>query len=619
LSSGIDFDIKERVKQATDIVVLIGSYLQLTRRGAMFVATCPWHDDKRPSFQINPARQTWTCWVCGIRGDVFSFVMRRENLEFLDALKLLADRAGIPFTTGGKKIVKGSPDDKQILYKAMAWAQNLFHDCLLHDDEADIVRSYLASRNLSSDSIARFGLGFCPLDSNWLHDRSRTTHFSPEILEACDLLVKREQGYGYYERFRGRLMFPIKDTLDRTIAFGGRVVPGVFPQGQEPPAKYVNSRETKLFSKSDNLYGLNLAADETSRTRHLTVVEGYTDVIAVHQAGVQGVVAALGTAINERHIRLLKRYADRVTLLLDGDTAGKKRANEVLDFFIAESLDLRILTLSEGQDPCDFVQQHSGAELQKLIDAAPDALEHKIRNETSGIDLSRDTHAANRALENILQTLAVAPSSLANTSADVSLRFEQLLARLAREFSVERENLKKRLAALRSKNQTFESPGHEAPEARRRPPLDLAEKELIELLLINHDLVDEVIETVETHEFSPGPLKQIYQCICDSHHDSLDVSFEGLLLILEDSTLKDLVIQLDEQANAKQSQSGFDLRWQLDVVLGEFEKRRKSAGHRQLIGRLEQKQMDAREEEIALTELLEIMRQRKSISAPTEG
>lgn len=622
MSPAIDFDIKERVKLATDIVDLVGSYLQLRRQGAMFVANCPWHDDRKPSLQINPSRQTWTCWVCNIRGDVFNFVMRREGVEFVEALKLLADRAGIPFTPSGKKIVKGSPEDKQILYQAMRWAQQLFQACLWDDTEAELARQYLASRQITRESQERFGLGFCPPDRQWLFQHSRNTQFSPEILEACDLLARGDRG-SHFERFRGRLIFPIFDTMNRPIAFGGRLVPGVFPPEHEPPGKYVNSRETRLFSKSETLYGLNLAADETSRTRHLTVVEGYTDVIGLRQAGITGVVAALGTAVNDRHIQVMKRYADRITLLLDGDAAGKKRANEILDYFVAEALDLRILTLPGNQDPFDFVQTAGRPALEAMLAAAPDALEHKIRTETHGIDLTRDTHAANQALERILETLAVSPVSLWKTSTESRLRFEQLQTRLAREFAIDREQLKKRLAELRQKKLSGGRGAEASPASPRTQtpprPADLAESELLELLLLDRNWLDQVVETVWVDHFSDGPLRNLYQVICDGFHDGRDVSFEGLMVWLEDSALKDLLIRLDEQATAKQKENGFNLDWQIQVVLAEFERRRHQEHERRLKSLLGSTQLAEQDELQALHELLETTRQRKVITAPTEG
>ena len=286
VSSGLTADTKDRIKQANDIVDLVGSYMELRRQGSNYVCHCPWHDDQRPSLQVNPARQSWVCWVCNIRGDVFDFVMRREGVEFVEAMKILAERAGIPWTLSQRKIEKGSVNDKQTLYQAMSWAEQQFHDFLLQSPAAANPRQYLLDRGFADDSIQQFKLGFCPPSYNWLTDRARESIFSAEILEACDLVGRSNQG-SYYDRFRGRLIFPIRDTMHRAIALGGRLVPGVFEPDKEPPGKYINSRETRLFSKSDTLYGLNLVRDQVSKDRSLTIVEGYTDVIGAWQAGLR--------------------------------------------------------------------------------------------------------------------------------------------------------------------------------------------------------------------------------------------------------------------------------------------------------------------------------------------
>lgn len=450
MAGGSDFDVKERVRQSTDIVDLLGSYMQLRRQGANFVAHCPWHDDRRPSLQINPVRQSWVCWVCNFRGDIFDFVMRREGVEFYDALRMLADRLGIEVKPSGPAPVKGSPDDKQTLYRAMSWAAELFRAELADSQTARLAREYVADRKLSDETVERFRLGFSPLDRDWLAHRARNSEFSPQVLEACGLVVRRENTSNYMDRFRGRLMFPIQDTLGRVIAFGGRLVPGLFAEGEEPPGKYINSPETKLFSKSENLYALNLATESVSRSRHLIVMEGYTDVIGAHQAGMRGVVAALGTAVNQRHIKLMKRYADRITLVLDGDAAGQRRTNEILDLFVAENVDLRILTLPEGLDPFDFVQTQGAEPLQKLIENAPDAMEHRIRVETSGVDLLNDTHRAMQALDRILTTIAHIPQSLTAAASASKLRADQLLTRISRTFRMEKPDLQARLRDLQS-------------------------------------------------------------------------------------------------------------------------------------------------------------------------
>ena len=443
-----DFDLKDRVKQASNIVTLIGGDMQLRRQGGNYVGLCPWHEDSRPSFQINESRQSWACWVCADRGDVFSYVMKRDSLSFREALEFLAAEAGIAITRSQKKIEKGSPQDKATLLKAMEWAQFEYHQFLLESDDAAPVRDYLAQRGLTDQTIDQFKIGFSPLSWSWLLDRARNTEFSGEILEACNVLGASSRG-GWYERFRGRVLFPIHNLQQRPIGFGGRVVPGIYGTEEEPKGKYVNTSETLLFTKSDNLYGLSQIHRDVQKDRRLTIVEGYTDVIAAFQAGLRNTVAVLGTALNERHIKLIKRFADSVTLVLDGDEAGQKRTNEILDLFVAQDLDLRILSLPEGFDPFDYVQQRGSEEFQNLVDAAPDVLAHKIKIETHGIDLVNETHAANLALENILKTVAQTPANVIASSAAKSLRQDQMVTRLARQFQTTREQVKARLKELR--------------------------------------------------------------------------------------------------------------------------------------------------------------------------
>jgi DNA primase len=215
--------------------------------------------------------------------------------------------------------------------------------------------------------------------------------------------TESERTGNYYDRFKGRVIFPIRDTQNRTIAFGGRILPKI---ADENAAKYVNSPETRLYTKSDTLYALDIVRSSITKSRQLTIVEGYTDVILCHQHGVNDVVACCGTALNDRHIRLLKRFADTVYLVLDGDAAGQSRTNDILELFVAAQMDLRILTLPEELDPAEFMEERGGEAFRNLLVGASDALEHKIRTATRGIDLARDTHRANLALEDILTTIA---------------------------------------------------------------------------------------------------------------------------------------------------------------------------------------------------------------------
>jgi len=404
------------------------------------------------------------------------------------------------------------------------------------------------------------------------------------------------------------------------IAFGGRVVPGLYAEGEEPPGKYINSPETKLFSKSENLYALNLATDSISKSRHLIVMEGYTDVIAAYQSGMRGVVAALGTAVNQRHIKLMKRYADRITLVLDGDAAGQRRTNEILDLFVAENVDLRILTLPEGLDPFDFVQSQGSEPLLKLIDNAPDAMEHRIRVETSGVDLLNDTHRSTQALDRILQTIAQIPQSLTATAAGTKLRVDQLLARLSRTFRMEKSTLLERLQDLQSKVvRTTDAPDASETVIWKLQDFDSAEVELIRLLLLDHSLLDLAVEGVSADDFKLGPLREIFLRIGDGFQEGLDVSFEGLMVHFEDPQIRGLLILINEEAVTRHEVAVEDCRQRLEAVLDVFRRRHDHKDAQNMLGKLEEPNLDPKEEAETLEALLRKARQRHGISAPMDG
>ena len=442
-------DAKEQVRQASDIAAVIGSYLELRRQGRLLVARCPWHDDTRPSLQVNPERQSWKCWVCDIGGDVFSFVMQREGVDFRQALELLAERAGIQLSKASThKAEPGSPNDKKTLYAVMAWAEQQFHRFLLEAMEAGNAREYLHERCISDESLRHFHIGYSPNDWTWLLNRASAARYSPAVLQAVGLAGQSQKSGRPYDFFRGRVLFPIRDTQNRPIAFGGRVLPQ-----SDDPAKYKNSPETRLYSKHEQLYGLDVAGPAVQKDRHIIVMEGYTDVIMAHQHGIPNAVAVCGTAIGAEHVRprsLLRRYADRITLVLDGDQAGQRRTNELLEMFVAEQVDLRVAKLPEGMDPCDFLQKHGADAFGQLIAQADDALGHTLNVALDGIDLERDVHAANQSLETILGRMAKAPRMSSESQTAQRLREGQILRRIARSFGEEEEVLRNRLSELRT-------------------------------------------------------------------------------------------------------------------------------------------------------------------------
>ena len=284
MSSGPSFDTKQRVKEATDIVELVGGYLQLRREGRGYKALCPWHDDSRPSLQINPERQSWKCWVCNLGGDVFSFVMQMENVAFPEALAMLADRAGIAAQIGRQFRAAGGAGGRQAAVVqghgvGRATISRLFAQRSASRRGSSLPRRAAASAH---ESIERFHLGFAPSEWDWLLTRAGGTPFTPPVLEKVGLVARRPNGPGNYDRFRGRVLFPIFDLQSRPVGMGGRVLPEL---NSGDVAKYINSPETPLFSKSKLLYGLHAAREAIKKTGVALVMEGYTDCIAAHQFG----------------------------------------------------------------------------------------------------------------------------------------------------------------------------------------------------------------------------------------------------------------------------------------------------------------------------------------------
>ena len=450
--SGNDWlDTKEQVRQATDIVDLVGSYVSLRRQGRGYVARCPWHDDSRPSLNVDPERQTWKCWVCDIGGDVFSFIMQAEGVEFRGALEILAERAGIqlqPQRSSQKPTAPGAVnlDDRKLLLRAAAWAEEQYHRCLLESPDAEPARTYLAERSISEESIKKFRLGFAPNQNDWILRQAHGDQNRAKVLEAIGILTRRANGE-LVDRFRGRVLFSIRNTQSRPVGLGGRVLPQFADQ---TPAKYLNSPETRLFTKSKLLYGLDIAKAAMQKNKTALVMEGYTDTIMAHQFGFDNAVAVLGTALGEEHIKILRRFTDHVVLVLDGDEAGQRRANQVLELFLTQNVDLKIVTLPEGADPCEFLLEH-GAEgfREMLADRALDALEHAYRTATAGVDLENDIHGASRALESILETLA----KMSADSPEQKLRLQKMLNRLAHDFRLPEEDIRRRFEQLRKEMQ----------------------------------------------------------------------------------------------------------------------------------------------------------------------
>lgn len=624
-------DAKEQVRQAVDIVDLVGNYMALRRQGRNFVGLCPWHDDSRPSLQVNPERQSFKCWVCDVGGDVFSFIMRAEGLEFREALEMLADRAGIELTSGAKPQTAGENQfDRRNLLAAMAWAEGEFHQFLITSPAAEIARQYLFDRGINDDSVRRFKLGFSPDSWQWLLDRARSTSFSPAVLERVGLVLKSDKGGGYYDRFRGRLLFSIHDARSRCIAFGGRVLPGATPPDPDrTEAKYINSPETPLFNKSSELYALDMAREGIAKEQGLVVMEGYTDVIMAHQHGLNNAVAVLGTALGEKHVPLIRRFTDSVTLVLDGDEAGQRRTMQILDdllaLFVAQEIDLRILTLPGGADPCDVISSQGSEAFRERLKNSLDALDHKILAVTNGLESAPGTHRAALAVEEIIGTLArVLPAHVQSTSSAL-VREQQVFGRLARHFGVGEETLRTRLSAVRreqSERTPRHSPVRSSSVGEKRTELSAWERELVELVLHDPTTIAVLAERIECNDIADDICRCVFSKAIELMHAGQVPTFDQLMLACDESEVKNLLVDCDESGRDKSSS---DPQRRSADLLASLEERKLAARHRSAMSQFSQKRLDPGNEDQALNDLFKDLRRkeetkrRQAGSAPTDG
>jgi DNA primase len=341
-------DVIRRVRDSIDIHDLISGHVTLRKAGKNYLGLCPFHAEKTPSFNVSPDKQIFHCFGCGVGGDVFKFLELQEGLSFPEAVRKLADRAGIPLPESRPRgETRKTEDERRALLGAVADADAYFRR-ELEGPAGSAARGYLAKRGVSEAVVREFGLGYARSEWDGLLRHLRQIGHSPPLLEKAGLVVRRSEGEGYYDRFRGRIIFPIRDGNGSTIAFGGRVMDDSLP-------KYLNSPETPLYSKSNVLFCLDKAKDAARKNDHFIIVEGYLDAISCHQHGVRNAVATLGTALTDGHLRLLRRFTKKLKLIFDPDPAGVKAALRSFDLLAGSGMSVKVVSLPDGDDPDTFL------------------------------------------------------------------------------------------------------------------------------------------------------------------------------------------------------------------------------------------------------------------------
>ena len=528
----------EEVRAATDICELISASVRLKRRGKNHIGLCPFHTEKTPSFTVSPERQMYHCFGCGAGGNAFTFVMEHEKVSFVEAVRTLADRAGIQLP-GAEQSSTGD-GDTDVLYSILREAGLFFYRRLTGTEEGKGALEYLRSRGWHDETIVKFGLGYAPRSWDAFIQHARGLGYGPELLEKTGLAIRREDGSGCYDRFRGRVMFPVFSPSGRVIGFGARKF-----YDDDPGPKYLNSPETPVYVKGRVLYGVAQSREAIRRMNAAILVEGYADLITLFQAGIENVVASSGTALTAEQIQLIGRYTKNVLFVYDADSAGAKAMFRGLDLILEQDLDVRIARLPEGEDPDSFVKAHGGPAFQTLLEKAGSFIDFKLE-EFHREGRSDDPEKQAEAVRSVVDSL---------THMKDELKRDLYIKRLASKYdlyeSVLRRELERKLKLYRHDEWTGPVSAEDAPSiaaaAGRRapqkaPPVPPAERNLLKVLLEGPDEVGALImREFSLDAVSNDGIRSIMGLVFHSIEEGTRISAMEILQRLDDPGLRSLL------------------------------------------------------------------------------
>jgi DNA primase len=534
-----------RVQQANEIVDIVSEHVSLKKKGRELLGLCPFHEDHRPSLYVNPAKQIFKCFACGAGGDVLKFVQMREGLTFPQAVERLAERAGIQLRPVRRAVTPTTPDpagdiDPNRLARVNAWAAQFFEQCLNDPEKGRHARDYIAQRQISPESVKRWRLGLAPNAPDALAKAAAARKIPSELLQQAGFVAGANQ-----DKFVHRLMFPITDVTGRVIAFGGRTL-------NDTGAKYINSPATPLFDKSSTLYGLEQARHRIVETGTAVVVEGYTDVIMPHQFGCTNVVATLGTSFTAAHGRVLRRYAKRVILLFDSDTAGMAAANRALEVCLSQHLDIRLAFVPQGKDPCEFLLVAGKEGFDRVVAEGTDVLKFKWDrlSETFAADDTLSSRKA--ALDEFLQAVAVGLASNNLPILESGLivnRVAKIIGRDGREINGDLNRRMQRLAAAKR--------GQDEPQSGPQTVdwgqglYAVAQREVLEVLLNEPGLAHRVERSITPDMFDVPILGRIASILLGVIRSEGDFSLSQVLARIESVELAECVIELQRVGEEK--------------------------------------------------------------------
>ncbi len=500
--------VLDEVRNAVSIVSLVSEYLALRKRGRNFVARCPFHTEKTPSFNVNEEKQIFMCFGCGVGGDVFKFVMQMEHLSFPEAVRFLAERHGIQLPRDSAPRDEATGIDSDKLREAMSEASGFFCRLLRESDEGREPLEYLQGRGVTAETIERFRLGYSPAGGDVLTQRLLKRGFSLQAIEECGLAKRSEDGTRHYDAFRGRIMFPITDVRGRIIAFGGRAL------GDKQP-KYLNSPETRLYNKSRNLFGLSFSREAIKKHDFAVLVEGYMDFVVPFQHGAENLVASLGTSLTPLQVQLLARYTRQVVVSYDPDSAGLAATQRSLDLFLEEDFRVKVLRLPDGQDPDAFIRRAGIIEYRKKLGESLPYLDFVLETAMHNQGSLDDPRSKVQVLNSVLPYLAKLPNAVERS--DYVFRF-------ARRLRVDDQQM---LAEVKRAAQQKKSRLSEEPLASVGA-MKFAEKRLLQVLLHKTELQAQILPKCLAQDLEGLAASVIFAAILQSFRNNEVATFEGL-------------------------------------------------------------------------------------------
>ncbi|HXT12429.1 MAG TPA: DNA primase [Candidatus Angelobacter sp.] len=522
-------DLIERIRAASDIVDVVGSYLPLKRAGANFVALCPFHKEKSPSFNVNPQRQIFHCFGCHKGGDVFTFVKEYESIDFVESVKRLADRAKIPLEFEQGAGQQEARHLKDTLLEIHGQIAQRWHHCLLNEAAGQVGRDYLAKRGVSAEAIKLFRIGAAPEAWDDTVNWAKSKGHDLAMIEKSGLIIRKEETGNYYDRFRGRLMFPICDEQGRVIGFSGRVL-----SGDEKTAKYVNSPETPIFTKSKVFFGLDKSKRPILDAGFAIICEGQLDLIACFMGGVQNIVAPQGTAFTDQHARILKRYVDEVVLCFDSDEAGQKAAVRSLDHLLESGLAVRVAVVPAPHDPDSFIKANGGEAFRKLIEGADGFFDYYLNRLCATNDVATD-----KGRQAILQGMAEAVHKTGNTV--LIDKFAQKTAlRLGVSVEAVRTEFKKISRAKPATMPAAEEAPESVPQMQRPSPTEFW---LLKLIFLNEDLMESCAANLPPEWIQHDLVRQIFSRRVGAHRSGKWTILGGFLDQCETPEMRNLVTE----------------------------------------------------------------------------